>query len=139
MGNFHLGVRYGGFWDYTPLEEFPLHTSNDGKCHRFDFTRGNWTEIHDEYGVANIPMSQSFVIETDHYRVTMHFESKTTDYDRLLFAHQDYIFSDFEGLGVFNCLQIDKRESVSDSTFPISVLQTCSNNGGLEFGYKINM
>ena len=70
-------------------------TTNDGFVKIFKLERDNWVDYTDSLGSAKIPLNQKITIETKNYKTVMDFRSKIGEYNRLLFPHEDYIFSDF--------------------------------------------
>ncbi|EFC39122.1 predicted protein [Naegleria gruberi] len=111
-----------------------FYYTNDGKVLTFDVHRSNWTTITDTFGSAEIPLKQTCVMETEHYLVVIDFESKFTDYNRLLFPLKDQLFSDFEGLGVKASLSITYKPTKQAIVNNVDVTST----SGLEFGYGVN-
>ena len=65
----------------------------------WDIARSDWVYFTDSLESDLIPLRQIVTIRTQKKLVTMDFQSALADYNRLLFPHQDYVFSDFEGLG----------------------------------------
>lgn len=126
-GNKHVELRVMKVWDLT------FDSCNDGTLHRFDVERSNWFNITDSFGNATIPLRQLVTLESDSYLITMDFNSIATNYNRLLFPFVDYIFSDFEALGVStNLLIIEKKTKM--------VLRNETvKTGGLEYGYRFNV
>lgn len=60
----------------------------------------NWVNVTDEYGTAEMPLTQTLHIQTTHTEVQLTFTSQWTDYNRLLFPAAGFVFSDFEGTSV---------------------------------------
>ena len=125
-------------------------TTNDGKVKKFEITQDNWVEYTDTLGSALIPLNQKVYIETDHYITIMDYFSEIEDYNRLLFPHEKYIFSDFEGLGVDVHVTITKKRNILHymwwDIFNIFPKKTesrevlhdfWSDDGGLEYGYDV--
>ena len=111
-----------------------FHPSSDKTCKVFSVERSSWEEYEDEFGKARIPMVQIIKIETDSNKIVMKFESKKSNYNRLLFPTDGYIFSDFEGLGVLCTTELYEKK---DGAF--SLVETIvDNNAGLEYGYRID-
>jgi hypothetical protein len=77
-----------------------MSSCNDGKLVQFTVDRNNWQDINDSFGSAKIPLEQTVTLESTHYLVVQKCTSVETNYNRLLFAFKDAVFSDFEGLGV---------------------------------------
>ena len=98
----HVGVRSIILSPESPEDagHTGLETTNDGYVKNFEVERDDWVEFVDTLGTAKIPLHQKVTIETEHYRTVMDFFSDIGDYNRLLFPHENYIFSDFEALGV---------------------------------------
>ena len=109
-----------------------FYYTNDGIVHKFSVDRSDWTTISDNFGSADIPLTQLCTMETDTYLVTMNFKSKETDYNRLLFPLNHELFSDFEALGVSTHLKV-----VYKPTNQAIVDTVISSTTGLEFGYGV--
>jgi hypothetical protein len=141
-GGNRVGVRKMDIWKTSPNNNgyTLVGTSSDGDVYRFSVARSNWGTYTDDVGTAEIPFRQIVTIETSKKRVTMDFQSTAENYNRLLFPHQDYIFSDFEGLGV-NCdVKIEKityRWWDWGRVFPRYRVQYqfTTDDAGLEYGY----
>jgi len=67
-------------------------------CRYVCVVNSDWVNVTDEYGTASIPLTQTVTIVTSHTRVVLTFSSQWADYNRLIFPHQDVLFSDFEGM-----------------------------------------
>lgn len=126
-------------------------TTNDGLVKIFKIERDNWVDFTDSYGSAKIPLNQKITIETKHYKTVMDFRSTIGDYNRLLFPHENYIFSDFEALGVNVHVIVShltektvylKWDLFRKFPLKIKVYETIydfwSDDGGLEYGYNVN-
>ncbi len=126
-------------------------TTNDGYVKIFKIERGNWAVYTDAIGSAKIPLHQKITIETTNYKTVMDFNSEIGDYNRLLFPHEDYIFSDFEALGVNVHVVISKLTEKTTYAkwdvarkFPVRmkvfevIRDFTSDDGGLEYGYNVN-
>lgn len=142
--NTHIGLRQSEIWSegYSLME-----TSNDGDVKQFNVERDQWTLFTDDIGSALIPLHQEVTLETDHYIVVMDFYSELSDYNRLLFPHEDYIFSDFEGLGVDVHVTVTYHYITYSwwdvfHLFPNHHYSTLedfwTDDGGLEFGYDVD-
>jgi hypothetical protein len=140
----HIGLRQNEIWSesYSLME-----TSNDGDVVQFNVDRDQWATFTDELGSASIPLHQKVTLESDHYIVVMDYYSDMGDYNRLLFPHEDYIFSDFEGLGVDVHVTVTLHTQTFSwwdifHMFPTDHYTTLrdfwSDDGGLEFGYDVN-
>lgn len=142
----HIGLRQNEIWGQVSFSL--METSNDGDTILFNVERDNWTVFTDEIGSALIPLKQIVKMESYHYVIVMEFNSELTDYNRLLFPHEKYIFSDFEALGVNVHVTIKEREVRFHfwdilHLFPIFfnehvILEFQSDDGGLEYGYNLN-
>jgi hypothetical protein len=126
-------------------------TTNDGLVKIFKIERDNWAIYTDSIGSAKIPLKQKITIETTHYKTVMDFSSEIGDYNRLLFPHENYVFSDFEALGVNVHVVVSyiteetvyqKWDSLHLFPMKVKVYQTLkdfwSDDGGLEYGYNVN-
>ena len=126
-------------------------TTNDGFVKIFKLERDNWVDYTDSLGSAKIPLNQKITIETKNYKTVMDFRSKIGEYNRLLFPHEDYIFSDFEALGVNVHVVVSyltektvylKWDLFHKFPVKIKVYETLrdfwSDDGGLEYGYNVN-
>eukprot|EP00762_Andalucia_godoyi_P000949 ANDGO_03896.mRNA.1 hypothetical protein len=129
----HVGLRCLTVWNTT---EDPLMLSNDGKVYDFHVDRSNWTVFKDSFGTADIPLTQVVTLETAHYRAVLSFVSERDDYNRLVFPFEDFIFSDFEGLGVHVDVQVFTRPAPEMSSWTLAK-NFSVENGGLEFGYHV--
>lgn len=98
----------------------------------YDVTRSDWVPFTDSLGSDLIPLRQIVTIRTQKKLVTLDFQSALEDYNRLLFAHQDYVFSDFEGLGVTAHVTVVNRQTGQP------IVDFTTNDAGLEFGYDTN-
>ncbi|CAF1078110.1 unnamed protein product [Didymodactylos carnosus] len=126
-GKTHVELRMIQVWELT------FDSCNDGNLYRFDVERSNWTNITDSFGNATIPLRQLVTLESDSYLITMDFNSIITNYNRLLFPFTDYVFSDFEGLGVStNLLIIEKKTGKT-------LRNETVKSGGLEYGYRFDV
>ncbi|CAF1077832.1 unnamed protein product [Adineta ricciae] len=123
----HIELRSVTVWNIT------LDSCNDGKLHRFDVDRSNWVNVTDSFGNATIPLRQLVTMESDNYLITMDFKSLETNYNRLLFAFMDYVFSDFEGLGVSTDVVI--IEKVTGKVLRNETVKS----GGVEYGYRFDI
>lgn len=63
----------------------------------------------------------------------MNFTSVIQNYNRLLFPHEDYVFSDFEGLGVGVSVQLYHYDQNGQIDYNLGFT---SKSGGVEFGHK---
>lgn len=141
----HIGFRQNEIWS----EAYSLmDTCNDGDLQSFDITRDNWTTYTDDLGSAQIPLYQKVYMQSDHYMITMEFFSKLSDYNRLLFPTENYVFSDFEGLGVSCHIQVTYYWATyawydiihCDPTWHYqSLYNFWSDDGGLEYGYNVDI
>lgn len=115
--------------------------SPQGDVLRFEVEQSEWGEFTDSFGTSVIPYRQIVHIETKHRRITLDFQSRPENYNRLLFPHQDYLFSDFEGLGVLCQVKIEQKIyywwQIEDNR-PIYQTQYefSSNDAGVQYGYK---
>jgi hypothetical protein len=151
--NTHIGVRSIIMSPFSVQDTGTpgFVTTNDGIVKIFKVERGNWADYNDSVGPAKIPLNQKITIETSHYKTVMDFQSKIGDYNRLMFPHEDYIFSDFEALGVAVHVVVSyitektiylKWDSLH--LFPIkekvytTLRDFWSDDGGLEYGYNVN-
>jgi hypothetical protein len=136
-GGQHIGVRQGITDKITP--DCPgievLGTASDGDLIRFRIDRSDWQTYTDGVGSAEIPYRQIVTIVTTTRRVTMDFQSEAANYNRLLFPHQDYIFSDFEGLGVTCHVTIEERRTLLGVPFFTTLYDFATDDAGLEYGY----
>jgi len=126
-----------------------LYSTNDGTVKRFETVRDQWGPYTDDSGTYQMPYHQQITLETDHYLVQMDFFSTAGETLNLPNWHQDYIFSDFEGLGI-NTHVVIKRHDVVQTyqpwdlahLFPTNVdtyttlKDFWSDDGGVEYGYK---
>ncbi|CAF4250583.1 unnamed protein product, partial [Adineta steineri] len=87
----------------------------------------------DSFGNATIPLRQLVTLESDSYLITMDFNAVANNFNRLLFAFTDYVFSDFEGLGVSTDLLI--IEKTTGKTLRNETLKS----GGVEYGYLFDI
>ena len=93
-------------------------------------SRGSWVSWTDDLGDARVPLAQNVTITTPDHVVAMRFEAPKEKFARLLFPHQDAIFSDFEALGATVHVVATTRDDgaiIEEWTTPF---------GGVEFGYK---
>ncbi len=149
----HIGVRsVEGFPKSPEAPGIPaVVTTNDGHVKQFKLERDDWVEYSDAIGTAMIPLHQKVTIETEHYVVTLDYHSDIEEYNRLLFPHEDYIFSDFEALGVDVHVVVKKRTYLTAYNwwdmfhlFPIkteeyeTLFDFWSDDGGLEYGYDVD-
>jgi hypothetical protein len=95
----------------------------------WDVARSDWATLTDSLGSDLIPLRQIVTIQTQKKLVTMDFQSTLADYNRLLFPHQDYVFSDFEGLGVTAHVTVVNRQTSQ------TIVDFTTNDAGLEYGY----
>ncbi len=102
----------------------------DDSLQSWDIARSEWVLFTDSRGSDLIPLRQIVTIQTDKKRVTMDFQSALEDYNRLLFPHQDYVFSDFEGLGVTAHVTVVNRQTGE------TIVDFITNDGGVEYGYN---
>lgn len=140
----HTGVRKTEIWkpDANSSGYVLLGTASDGEMINFNVEADDWGFYTDSLGSAEIPYSQVVTIETTKKKVVLEFTSGATDYNRLLFPHQDYWFSDFEGLGV-NCnMKIWKKTYpwyyFGFPKYTLFFNQT-SNDAGIEYGYFLEV
>jgi len=126
-------------------------TTNDGFVKIFRIERSNWAIYSDAIGFAKIPLNQKITIETTNYKTVMDFKSEIGDYNRLLFPHENYIFSDFEALGVnvhvvisrlmektvYARWDLSRRFPIKMKAFEV-IREFTSDDGGLEYGYNVN-
>ncbi|KAL0483756.1 hypothetical protein AKO1_013939 [Acrasis kona] len=103
---------------------------SDGKIHKFEVERSQWMNLTDAFGVASIPMRQIVTLESSHYQIKLDFQSIESNYNRLLFPFKNFIFSDFEALGVKTTL------TVFDVKSQVLLMNVTHNGGGLEYGYR---
>ncbi len=126
-------------------------TTNDGIVKIYKIERDNWAVYTDSLGSAKIPLNQKITIETSNYKTVMDFRSEIGDYNRLLFPHEDYIFSDFEALGVNVHVVVSRLtektvylnwDLLHKYPIKVKVYETIrdfwSDDGGLEYGYNVN-
>jgi len=123
----HVELRLVKVWDLT------MDSCNDGQLHQFNVERSNWVNITDSFGTATVPLRQFVTLESDTYLITMDFNSVITNYNRLLFPFTDYVFSDFEALGVSTHLLIIKK------TTGTVLRNETLRSGGLEYGYRFDI
>jgi hypothetical protein len=128
----HVGMRVLKTWNDT---FDPLMLSNDEKVYNFDVARSNWVVITDSMGSASVPLNQIVTLETAHHKAVLEFDSKPADYNRLVFPYEDFVFSDFEGLGVHVVVSLFQRTGPSAPWKPTQSFTV--ENGGLEFGYRV--
>ncbi len=148
----HIGVRsLEGFGQNPQAPGIPLLAStNDGQVRQFKIERDDWAEFADAFGSAQIPLHQRVLIDTEHHLVALDYFSRLEDYNRLLFPHQDYVFSDFEALGVDVHVVVTHREVRTRYSWwdvlqlvPIheeqrkTLFDFWSDDGGLEYGYQL--
>lgn len=102
----------------------------------FDIKKNQWVDYQDKFGQARIPLQQTVTLESDQYKIIMDYSSEKSNYNRLLFPHKDYIFSDFEGLGVRCVVRVFRKiKRCFGVEYRLErVLE--NNNAGLEFGYN---
>jgi len=115
--------------------ETRFESTNDGdrKVRKFDVARSNWISFKDKFGVAEVPLRQIVTVETQNYHLVMDYQSEVKHYNRLLFPYEDFIFSDFEALGV------RVNVTIRDKSRGIILKQFETDTGGLEFGFKYNV
>ena len=95
----HVGMRRVYVLDeFDALRKMVVDTTNDGKIVRFDVERLEWGPFQDRYGNATIPYRQVVRMETATHKVDLDFMSAPKHYLRLIFAYEDHVFSDFEGV-----------------------------------------
>lgn len=123
----HIGARHVRIWDDEQHEYVVMSTSNDGDTYTFEVTYLDWQLYTDNMGSALIPLTQIVYIETENYEVEMLFESDLSDYSRFLAPHENYIFSDFEALGVQARLKVWYRGNLIEYYL--------TDDAGLEYGY----
>jgi len=138
-----IGAREGRILD-SPQDSGAIvfQRATDGTCHVFHVDRDDWIDYSDAFGTARIPLTQIVTIETETKKVVMTFHSKASNYNRLLFPTDGYVFSDFEGLGVNCTTRIYDRSFVSIDWFKTVPVYTLvetivDHNAGIEYGYKI--
>jgi hypothetical protein len=148
--NTHIGLRQIVIWKLTPnlLGYSYMDTSNDEDLMKFYIRRDQWADFTDIWGTASIPLHQYIYLESKHYIIEMNFYSKLDDYNRLFAIHENYIFSDFEGLGVKTHVVV-KYHTISYNWWDIlhlfpqhhfTVLKDFwSEYGGVEYGYKADL
>lgn len=136
-GGTHIGVRSAILSPNSVQDDeyAGIETTNDGSVKRFTVERGNWVDYTDSIGSARIPLDQKVTMEMEHYKVIMDFRSQIEDYNRLLFPHEDYVFSDFEALGVNVHVLVYKKAWGKKYE---RILDFWSDDGGLEYGYNVN-
>jgi hypothetical protein len=122
--------------DDNTIAEGDFTASTDGKVRNFTSTQANWVEFTDDFGSAQIPLSQTVTLETQRLQVILVFDSTVKDYVRLLFPHAGSVFSDFEALGVDVTVAVSNRTSPSEPWNPVSK-HLFPASGGLEFGYHV--
>ncbi len=106
-----------------------LADSSEGEA-SIDVTRGEWVAWQDDLGAATLPLAQNVTITTPAHVVELRFSCPQQHYARLLFPHQDALFSDFEALGA------TVEAIVTDAKTGAVVEQFTSKHAGIEFGYK---
>lgn len=138
----HVGVRQMNIWKLTPDDDgyTLVGTASDGELLDYSVDRSDWSTYTDAVGSAQIPYRQIVTILTTTKRVTMDFQSGPENYNRLLFPHQDYVFSDFEALGVTCTVKIERRWFHSwdvGEWFPQYTTEHyfVTDDAGLEYGY----
>lgn len=148
--NTHIGMRQIAIWKLTPNHPgiSYMDTSNDKDLVKFRIYRDQWTDYTDSLGTASIPLHQCVYLESKHYIVEMDFYSELEDYNRLPAVHENYIFSDFAGMGV-RVHVVVKYHTVSYrwcdilNLFPkhhYTVLKDFwSDYGEIEYGYKADL
>eukprot|EP01102_Stenamoeba_stenopodia_P007601 TRINITY_DN2134_c0_g1_i2.p1 TRINITY_DN2134_c0_g1~~TRINITY_DN2134_c0_g1_i2.p1 ORF type:complete len:376 (+),score=87.82 TRINITY_DN2134_c0_g1_i2:242-1369(+) len=117
----------------TPLQRVGLSDTNDGSIYNFSVTRTAWSNFTDDLGTDPLPLQQTLVIETEHYSITLRFNSTLADYNRLVFPYSEYLYSDFEALGVSCDVAIQSRSS-ADAPWQ-NYLIFSVEDAGLEYGY----
>ncbi len=147
----HLEVAGGYLLKSSPSATgFPIVSSNDGKVARYDIEYHDWAEYTDRVGSSLIPLRQKITIETENHLVELDFYSELEDYVRLYIAHEDYMFSDFEALGVRTHVLVQSHWTTQDyrwwdrlHLFPYNVQKHFepiedfwTEDGGLEYGYR---
>ncbi|KAG2374887.1 hypothetical protein C9374_010261 [Naegleria lovaniensis] len=50
-----------------------FYYTNDGKVHAFSVDRSDWTSLSDNFGTADIPLTQLCTMETDNYLILRHW------------------------------------------------------------------
>jgi hypothetical protein len=123
----HVEVRSMNVWGVH------LTSCNDGQLLQFDVKRSDWVNITDVFGTASIPLRQIVTLESSTYLVTMDFNSELSNYNRLLFPFKDFVFSDFEGLGVPVHLTIVNKKS------GLVMRNETLKSGGIEYGYRLDI
>jgi len=127
----HVGARAVTL-DWGSWREYDwLHTSNDGDCLLLNITRYNWTEFHDSHGSALIPLRQIVTMQTETYLLIADFQSDVSEYNRLVFPAEDFLYSDFEALGVTVHLSVFHNGEM--------IISEVMDDGGLEYGYHADM
>lgn len=141
-GGEHIGTRKMDIWKQSPTSDgyTIVGTASDGDVYNFSVERSEWTSYADSVGTAQIPYRQIVSIETTTRRVTLDFQSVEANYNRLLFPHQDYIFSDFEGLGVTCHVVIESIDYYwwwFGGLVPFYTVEYdfITDDAGLEYGY----
>ena len=135
---------------FSAIPLFPLWKPRvTVKLHKFDVLRSDWAYFNDQFGSTLIPLRQKVIILTSTYNITLDFHSELNNYNRLLFPHENYVFSDFEALGVdvhvtivkhqvgFNWWDILRVNPIFNNQEIVE--EFWSNDGGLEYGYHYDL
>jgi hypothetical protein len=89
VGNFKLGVQA---------------SSTDGAVSHYEVTRSNWATFQDEFGIAQIPLSQKFSFGSKHLDISLDFRSSLDQYFRLpIFLKREgkeVVYSDLRAVNV---------------------------------------
>jgi len=110
-----------------------LTSCNDGKLQRFNVQRTNWTTITDKFGSASIPLNQVTTMESENWLVVQDCQSIQANYNRLLFPFNNFVFSDFEGLGVTCRLTI--KYKVTGQV----IIDQAGIQSGIEYGFRYDV
>eukprot|EP01112_Ceratiomyxa_fruticulosa_P014065 TRINITY_DN4005_c0_g3_i1.p1 TRINITY_DN4005_c0_g3~~TRINITY_DN4005_c0_g3_i1.p1 ORF type:complete len:451 (+),score=65.59 TRINITY_DN4005_c0_g3_i1:100-1452(+) len=128
----HIGVRWLQALVGTDLQFNVIANSNDVKVLAFNVTTSNWQNFTNSENITiwHVPLNQNVTMTTENYNIVLQFTSIENEYNRLPFMDSDYIFSDFEGLGV--------QVHVSIEYTPTNTLlvDQIVNNAGIEYGYR---
>jgi hypothetical protein len=130
----------------------PVSSTNDGKVLDFTVERDQWGDYTDALGTALVPYHQKVTLRTTQYETVLDFFSEPADYNRLLMFHEDYVFSDFEAMGVNTHVTVNHITTTASyfwwdilHTFPYDVEEQVENlydfwsqAGGLEYGYRVD-
>lgn len=122
-----------------PTPEAPgrrMFNSTDGDVLKFHVDRSEWTVLQDKWGQARVPLRQQVTLETEHYLIEMDYQSRPEEYNRLVFQHERYRFSDFEALGV-RVHTVVRAKAHRDAPPGDVLLDFWSDDGGLEYGYQL--